>query len=183
MAFSNKTIHNPKTGQTIRFIRSSHDTGGQLLEMESTFRAHSTKPAAHYHPHQVENFTVLTGELTVQVDGQVKTLRAGDRLHVPQNTVHSMWNASATETTVNWQVSPALNTEYFFETAFGLASDGKVGPTGMPPLLQTTLLANYFSAVFRLAKPSRIIQQVVFGLVSPLAYLAGYRPVYKKYLD
>jgi quercetin dioxygenase-like cupin family protein len=183
MAYSNKVIRNPQTGQTLRFIQTSRDTNGQLLQMESTFRARSTKPAAHYHPNQDEDFTVIAGELTVQIGGQIKAFRQGDRLHIPQNTVHSMWNASDEETIVNWQVSPALDTEDFLETAYGLANEGKIGPNGKPALLQAVLLMQHFSRVFRLTSPALPVQKVVFGLLSPLAYIAGYRPTYDKYLN
>jgi quercetin dioxygenase-like cupin family protein len=183
MAYTQKIIRNPKTGQQIRFLRTGRDTNGQLLEMEATFAGNSIEPAAHYHPHQAEDFRVVTGELTVQMDGRTKVLRPGDTLHIPRNTVHAMWNASPGEAIVNWQVRPALTTDHFFETAFGLANDGKVGPNGMPPLLQTALLARHFSAVFRLASPPRPIQRVLFSVLSPVAYLAGYRPMYPKYLD
>ncbi|MBD2700330.1 cupin domain-containing protein [Spirosoma sp. BT702] len=183
MAFANKIIQNPKTGQQLRFIRTSKDTNGEVLEMESTYRSRSIEPAPHYHPNQVEDFRVVAGELTVTINGQTNVLRPGDTLHVPANTIHSMWNASDANTVVNWQVRPALNTEAFFETTFGLASDGKVKENGMPPFLQTVTLARHFSNVFRLAKPPKVIQQVIFGLLSPIARLVGYRPVYQKYLD
>lgn len=183
MTQTHQILRNPKTGQSIRFVSTGRDTAGQLLHMEATYRAHSTEPAAHYHPHQVEDFTVLAGELTVQIHGQTRTLQPGDTLHVPQNTVHSMWNASDTETRLDWQIRPALDTEVFFRTTFGLAADGRTGPDGMPPFLQTVLLARHFSSVFRLAKPPRLVQQLIFGALSPIAYLAGYRPTYGKYLD
>ncbi len=183
MAHTDKTIRNAKTGQQIRFVQTSGTTNGQLLEMEATFRARSAKPVDHYHPNQVEDFTVVAGQLTVQIGGQTRTLQSGDALHVPRNTVHAMWNASDSETIVNWQVRPALYTEFFFETAFGLANEDKSTPEGMPPLLQRALLAQHFSAVFRLANPPRVVQQLVFGILSPLAYLAGYRPTYRKYLS
>ncbi|HEX9957795.1 MAG TPA: cupin domain-containing protein [Fibrella sp.] len=175
MAHSDKIIRNNKTGQQIRFIQTSRDTNGQLLEMEATFRAGSVRPAAHYHPNQVEDFTVVAGQLTVQIDGQTRTLGTGDTLHVSRNTVHAMWNGSENETIVNWQVRPALDTESFFETVFELSNEGKTAPDGMPPLLQRVLLAQHFSAVFRLAKPAPVIQRLVFGVLSPVARLAGYR--------
>lgn len=177
-----RIIHNPQTGQTIRFVRTGNDTHGQRLRMETTFRAHSAEPSAHYHPRQAEDFAVLAGELTVRIDGQTRILRAGDTLHVPPKTVHAMWNDSDAETVVDWQVRPALRTEAFFRTAFGLAGDEKTGPDGRPPLLQTVLLARHFSDVFRLANPPRIVQRVMFSVLSPLAYWAGYRPTYPKYL-
>ncbi|QJW90311.1 cupin domain-containing protein [Spirosoma taeanense] len=183
MAYQNKTIQNRITGQTIRFIHTAQDTGGQLLEMEALFQPQTVEPAPHYHPRQEENFKILSGELTVRIDGQVKTFRPGDELHIPPKTVHSMWNQSSQRTIVNWQVQPALDTEFFLETATGLANDGKVNAAGRPPLLQVALLANRFSDVFRLEKPSRSVQKVLFLLLTPLAYLNGYRPTYKKYLN
>lgn len=168
MAYANKVIRNDQTGQVIRFVRTSRDTNGQLLQMESTFRAQSTKPAAHYHPNQDEDFTVIAGELTVQTGEQTKIFLAGERLHIPRNTVHSMWNTSDVEAVVNWQVSPALDTEEFLETAYGLANEGKVGSNGRQGLLQGALLMQHFSKVFWLTSPSILVQKVVFGLLSPL---------------
>ena len=183
MAYKNKYISNTRTGQSYRFVQTARDTSGKLLEMESTFRPGSPEPAPHYHPHQTEDFTVMAGELTVRMEGQLIRLKAGDTLRVPPNTVHSMWNASATLATVNWQVKPALETEFFFETITGLINEGHVGPNGRPPLLQSTLLANHFSSVFRLAKPSYALQRAFFSIISPIARLVGYRATYDRYLN
>ncbi len=183
MAYKNKTISNPKTRHDIRFLQTAKDTGGKLLEMEATYHDHSKEPAAHYHPCQAEDFTVLSGELTVRIDGQLKVLKQGDTLHIPANKVHSMWNNSDEKTTVNWKVMPAMNTEYLLETANGLASDGKTNDNGMPNILQVALMANKYTDVFRLAKPPFVVQKILFIALTPLAYLAGYKPTYKQYLD
>ncbi|WP_338871957.1 cupin domain-containing protein [Spirosoma sp. SC4-14] len=183
MAFTNKVVRNPITGQDIRFVRTAADTGGKLLEMETIYRPHSAEPTDHYHPYQAEEFTVLQGELTVRIDGQLEKLKPGDTLHIPANTVHAMWNASDQKTVVTWQVRPALDTEYLLETASGLAADGKVTASGMPPLLQTALLVNRFSGVFRVAKPSFVVQKILFTILAPVAYLFGYKSTYGKYLD
>jgi quercetin dioxygenase-like cupin family protein len=183
MAYANKRISNAITGQAIRFIQTAKDTDGKLLEMEATFGAHSTEPAPHFHPHQVEDFQILSGELTVRLFEKQYLFRKGDRLHIPKNTVHSMWNQSKQPTVVNWQVKPAMDTEYFLETATGLANDGKTNASGMPSLFQIALLINRFSNVFRLTKPGPMVQKVVFTLLTPIAYLLGYRPTYRKYLD
>ena len=183
MASTNKRIRNPKTGQEIRFIHTARDTGGELLEMESVYNAHSKEPAAHYHPHQVEDFTVVSGQLTVRIDGRVKILNSGDVLHIPRNKVHSMWNASDEKTIVNWKVRPAMDTEYLLETVNGLAAEGKTNNEGMPGILQVALIANKYAGVFRLSKPPFVIQKILFMLMTPLSYLLGYRSTYQKYLD
>lgn len=180
MALKNQVLHNPIIGQTLRFIQTADDTAGQLLEMEATLRPHSIEPAAHFHPQQDEDFRVLTGELTIVLDGQTRVLRAGDTLHVPRNQVHSMWNGSDAETIVNWQVRPALNTEQFFETVVGLVNAGKTDAKGMPSLLQTALMAKHFANVFRLASPPVAVQDTVFSILTPFARMAGYRPTYER---
>ena len=183
MAFRNKTIASPATGNQVVFINTGNDTNGQLLEMEATYEPYSKEPAVHYHPHQVEDFAVIAGQLTVRLDQELLVLTEGDTLHIPKNTIHSMWNNSDCKTIVNWKVQPALDTEYFLETIYGLANDVKTSAEGKPNLFQIALLANRFHPVFRLAKPPFIIQRVIFLILTPLAYLFGYRSVYKKYLD
>jgi len=142
MAYRNKTIFNPKTLVEIKFLQTANDTNGQLLEMEAGYNAHSNEPAAHYHPYQAEDFTVLSGELTVRIDGQIKVLKQGDTLHIPKTKVHSMWNNSQNKTVVNWKVQPAMNTADLLQTASGLANDGKTNKKRMPNLLQVALMAN-----------------------------------------
>lgn len=183
MAYKNKTITNSKTGQTIKFLQTAQDTGGRLLEMESTFRAHTTEPPLHYHPYQDEKFIIISGQLTVRLNGEIKIFAAGDQFHIPKKMVHAMWNESASPAVVNWQISPALKTEMFFENTFGLANDGRTNEKGMPNILQVSLLVNKYDDFFRLSKPPFLIQKIVFSILAPVAYLAGYRSAYKKYLN
>jgi quercetin dioxygenase-like cupin family protein len=183
MAYQNKVIYNPITKHSIRFIQTTKDTKGELLDMESTYESKSTEPPPHYHPFQQETFVVLEGEMTVRVAGRLKILRPGDRLEVRKNVVHSMWNDSGKKVVMNWKVQPALETEYFLENSMGLAADGKTGPSGLPGILQTTLLGRRFSHVFRLAKPPHAILSMLFMILTPFAYLKGLRPAYLKYQD
>lgn len=183
MAYKNKIIRNPVTGQSIRFLQTSCDTEGQLLEMECTFAPHSLEPLLHYHPKQHEIFTVLEGSLQVRIYGRVKVLMAGDTLEVPANTHHSMWNASCAKTVVNWKVEPALSTEYFLETGMGLAMQGKVNQKGLPSIWQTALLAEKYQNVFRLAKTPYVLQRAVFSMLGPVAKWKGYKAVYEELID
>jgi hypothetical protein len=83
---------------------------------------------------------------------------------------------------------PALNTEEFFETAWGLARDGKVTGLGIPKNpLQLTMLASahqgeaYFTAF---PWPQIAVQKALFGILSPLAppaRLVGYKERYPEY--
>ena len=183
MAYKNKTISNPYSGQSIRFIQTSDDTDGALLEMESNFAPHSKEPVPHFHPKQEEQFTVLAGTINIRLNGRIVHLHKGEALTIAPNTIHSMWNDSNETAVVNWKVMPALSTEYLLETGMGLAADGKVTKNGMPCFLQSVLIAEKYNAVFRLAKPSYKLQKVLFRLVKPLSRLKGYKAVYTKYID
>ncbi|MBC7905110.1 MAG: cupin domain-containing protein [Gemmatimonadaceae bacterium] len=183
MAYKNKTISNPITKQHIRFLKTARDTNGEFLEMEAFYEANSKEPVAHYHPSQKEDFVVQEGQLTVKLDGRLKVLHAGETLHIPAGVVHSMWNSSCCKTIVHWKVTPAMETEYLLETGAGLASDGKTGKNGMPGILQVALTATKFNAVYRVPKPSYVVQRVIFGVLSPLARVLGYRGSYSKHID
>ena len=183
MAYKGKTMLNSRTGIETRFVQTSKDTDGQLLEMETAYPAHSPEPPPHYHPFQEEDFVVLTGEMTVRLDGQLRILRQGDTLHIPKNQVHSMWNHTGNKAVVNWKVRPALDSEYLFETATGLANAGKTNAQGTPDILQSALLMNRFSQVFRLAKPPYPVQRFVFGLLALPGRLFGKSGWYAAYVD
>jgi hypothetical protein len=151
--------------------------------MESTYLSFSKEPPPHYHPNQEEFFEVLSGSISVRIDNEVRILSQGETLHIPVNKTHSMWNHTNDTTVVNWKVKPALETEYFLEIAMGLANDGKTNQDGVPSILQIALLFAKFSEVFRLAKTPYIIQKILFSMISPFAYLLGYKPSYSKYID
>ena len=152
MAYKNKIITNPIVGQQIKFLQTAKDTGGKLLEMDASYRPYSKEPPPHYHPSQEEDFMILKGQMT------------------------------GSTSVINWKIQPALNTEYFLETATGLASD-KRRRRRMRSLLQRSLMANKYSGVFRLSKPPFFIQKILFLLFTPFAWLVGYRASYKQYFD
>ena len=183
MVMKDNEMRNPKTGQDIKFLQTGKDTNGALLEMEATYNSNSKEPASHYHPYQVEDFTVLKGELSVRINGELKILKEGKTLHIDANTVHSMWNHKKGKTVVNWKVRPAMDTENLLRTMTGLAIDGKTNKNGMPNVLQIALVANKYSDVLRLSKPPFAFQKVLFAVLMPFSYLLGYRAVYKKYLS
>ena len=178
-----KSIYNAPAKQRIKFLLTGAETGGELLEMESTYEAHSKEPAAHYHPKQAEDFIVLSGELTVRMDGRLKVFKTGDRLHIPANKVHSMWNNSKRPTVVNWKVRPALHTEYFLETITGVINDGMLRKTRRPSVLKTALTLSSYTHVFRLAGPPFSLQKAAFWLAETYAWLTGYQPVQEEYAD
>jgi quercetin dioxygenase-like cupin family protein len=175
MAKSGEVLENPITGQRIIFRRTSEDTAGELLEVESVYTSPSpSRPPAHYHPAQEEIFRILAGELHAVINGRQRVLKKGETLVVVEGTRHEMW-AEEAGVRVNWQTRPALKTETFFETIFGLASQGKTNEKGTPNILRAAIIARAYSDEFRLAGPPWMVQRLLFAVLAPFGRLLGYR--------
>jgi quercetin dioxygenase-like cupin family protein len=178
MARAGQVLDNPVSGQRIVFRKTAEDTGGELLEVESVYtRASPSRPPAHYHPYQEERFEVLSGRLKVVVEGEERAYGEGEDFVVPPGTSHEMWTEDA-GTRMNWQIWPALKTEAFFETLWGLARAGKTDEKGVPNLLQVAVLFREYAGEFRLARPPWPVQRTLFALLAPLGGLLGYRARY-----
>lgn len=156
----------------LRFTQTTAQTGGAFVEVEATYAPRSPPPPLHLHPRQEERFDVLQGGLVFEVDGARSEVRAGSSIVVPQGSAHRAWNLVDDETKVVWRTQPALSTERFFRTVYGLAMDGKA-KRGRPPLLYSAVIARRFADVFRVVSPPRIVQTCVFGLLAPIAALTG----------
>src|SRR2546430_5415135 len=86
----------------------------EVLEVEAVYGPGGSPPPAHLHPSQDEHFEVLAGQIRARVDGEDRTLSAGDTIDIPLGTKHQMWNASSEEARVLWQTRPAGRTEAWF---------------------------------------------------------------------
>jgi quercetin dioxygenase-like cupin family protein len=171
-------LENSVSGQHLIIRITAQDTGGELLEVESVYtKPTPSRPPVHYHPRQEERFEVLSGRLNVLVDGRERTLGEGEVLTVPPGVPHQMWAAEA-GARVNWQTRPALETEAFFETIWGLVKDGKVNDKGVPNPLRAALIAREYEDVFRLASPPWAIQRLLFGSLALVGRLLGYQAEY-----
>lgn len=136
MARTGDTIDNPVTGERMTWLRTAAEANGESLELELHLRAGAAVSAAHRHLRQIEHFVVLAGSLRVTIDGRQSDLAAGEEATVAPGTPHEWVNSSDSETQVRVTLRPALDTETFFETLFGLARDGKTNRKGIPGLPQ-----------------------------------------------
>jgi mannose-6-phosphate isomerase-like protein (cupin superfamily) len=171
-------LENPVSGQHLIVRKTAQDTGGELLEVEAVYtKPTPSRPPVHHHPRQEERFEVLSGRLNVLVGGRERALGEGEVLTVAPGVPHQMWSAEA-GTRVDWQTRPALKTEAFFETVWGLAKDGKVNDKGVPSLLRAALIAREYEDEFRLASPPWAVQRLLFGSLAPVGRLLGYRAEY-----
>jgi len=171
-------IENPVTGERIVFRKTSRDTGGQAVVIETFVQPDGFVAAAHVHPSQEERFEVLKGSVGFRIGREKLVAGPGQRMTVPAGTPHKFWNAGDTEAHFVCEVRPALQFESLLETMFALAVDGKTNKKGMPNPLRLAVIANAHFDTVRLPFPPAWMQAVGLALGSPLGKLVGYEANY-----
>ena len=174
-------FENPVTGERAVIRIGTEQTDGELLVADLYIRPGGAVMGEHIHPALEERFTVLRGRVGFRLSGRTSTVEPGVTLVAPPGTPHDWWNAGAEEALVRVEVRPGGRFAAFIVNAFGLARDGRVDRRGMPKLLQLALFAREFDDVIQFIRPPRVVQRVLFGTLSPLAQLLGYRGSYPKY--
>jgi mannose-6-phosphate isomerase-like protein (cupin superfamily) len=89
---------------------------GEYVEFEFIFPAGVFAPPPHTHPSQVEEYEVLDGEFQVMVNGEWRTLRAGDSASVPVGANHTFGRPKVPVRVRNFH-RPALGFEDFLARA------------------------------------------------------------------
>jgi quercetin dioxygenase-like cupin family protein len=181
MARAGDVLAHPVTGERIIWRKVSADTQGTLLEGDLFAKPGAFVAAPHVHPNQEERFELLSGSLTLRLDGQERMLRPGDVAVIPRGRPHQWWNSGDEEAHVLGQFRPALRTEIFFETFFGLGQDGKTNRKGLPNPLQLAVLMREYEDEMRLARPSPRMQKMIATPLAAVGRRMGYRAWYPQY--
>jgi quercetin dioxygenase-like cupin family protein len=181
MARPGDVLEHPVTGERVIWRRVAAETQGELLQGDLFARPGGRPAAAHVHPNQEERFEVLAGTLTLRVDGEEGLLSPGDVAVIPAGKSHVWWNAGEDEVHVLGEFRPALRTEVFFETFFGLATDGKTNGKGLPNPVHLAVLMREYGDELHLASPPLMAQKAVFAPLAAVGRLFGYRGWYPRY--
>src|SRR5262245_11913632 len=167
-------LENPVTGEVLVFHRTSEDTGGESVLLETIVRPHGYVAAAHVHPYQTERFEVLAGVLGLRIGDDELLAGPGDVAVVPAGAPHRFWNAGEEETRFLCEVRPALQFESLIETMFTLAAQGKTNRKGMPNPLRLAVIAKAHVDTVRLPFPPTAVQRAGLTVGAPLGKLLGY---------
>src|SRR5262249_15924352 len=168
-------LENPVTGEVISFHRTSEQTDGESVLVETIVRPHGFVASAHIHPHQTERFEVLEGLLGLRVGDKELVAKPGDVAVVAPSTPHRFWNAGDEEARFLCEVRPALQFESLIETMFTLAAEGKTNRKGLPnPLAMAVIARAHFDTV-RLPFPPPVVQRAALAVGAPLGAALGYR--------
>jgi quercetin dioxygenase-like cupin family protein len=178
MIHAGDVIENPVTGERLVFRKTSRETNGEAVVIETIVKPNGFVAAGHLHPYQEERFQVLRGTVGFRVGREEIVAGPGQRLTVPAGTAHKFWNAGEDEAHFVCEVRPALQFEQLIETMFGLAADGKTNRKGMPNPLRLAVIAQAHFDNVHLPFPPAWMQRMGLALGAPLGRLLGYEATY-----
>jgi quercetin dioxygenase-like cupin family protein len=92
-------IATPGPGNTIKCIRSGQNGGPFIFELE--IDPGGKGPPVHRHDEGDEIFEMVSGQLAVRVEGEVKMLGPGDTLTLRPEQFHTFWNPSKNEPSIS----------------------------------------------------------------------------------
>jgi quercetin dioxygenase-like cupin family protein len=182
MAHVGETIEHPLTGERLTFLETAATTGGDFLKISVDMAPGGSLPRPHAHPRAEERFEVATGRIEIKTDGKSRIADAGETVIVPRGVGHVWGNPFDDPATVVVELRPALRVETFFETLFGLASDGKISPrTQLPSFLQTAVLFHEFREDCGAPGFAGTVSRGLCAAFAPVARARGYRSRYPQY--
>jgi quercetin dioxygenase-like cupin family protein len=174
-----RTLRNPRTGETITFLETARDTDGALFRMRYRMAPHAAIADEHCHPYQEMTIKVLSGTLTCTIDGVDTDIVAGTEAVIPAGVNHFQRNDTEHEVHAVEDYRPALQMQEFFEVLIGWANDGKTNEAGLPSPLRLAVMHRAFRKSIRSSSRQR---NAVAWLLAPLGRALGYQKEVEHYI-
>jgi mannose-6-phosphate isomerase-like protein (cupin superfamily) len=172
MAVTGDTLTMPD-GTSFSIIESAADSGGKRIEFEITMAPGAQGPPKHFHPRQDESWNVIEGELSLFVEDGWLTLREGESLSIPPNTVHTLRNRSSGDVRFCDIHEPALNFQEYIEALHHQATAGKMTSRMTPStLIHGAMVLRQHRTTQLSASPAQRMAETVLSVV---ARALGYR--------
>ncbi len=127
-----RRFYNTVQKDAVTFLQTADETNGAstLFDMEA---APGGGNALHYHKTFAEHFTVVSGELGLQIGKEQFNLKPGQEVVVPIMTLHRWYNRAQQTALVRVELRPGhTGFERSIQIAFGLARDGLTNKQGIP---------------------------------------------------
>jgi mannose-6-phosphate isomerase-like protein (cupin superfamily) len=117
MAHTQQILDMTPVGMRFTVLRAAGDTEGKSLDLQWELLpgCNMKDPLVHTHPHAIETYEVLEGEMEFFVKDKWIRARKGDKLTVERGITHAFRNPTNTIVTVYNTHQPALKMENYFE--------------------------------------------------------------------
>ncbi len=141
---------------------------------------HAAGPPEHIHENFEERFTVREGEINILINGEKKTLRAGETISVPPMTPHKPFNETDRIAVIQSdQDTNSLPAEFgYYLSQMYPIMDREVGDLEM--IMQLSAFGNEMDTWLANGPPI-IVQRAMRILMEPTARLLGYKNYYPEH--
>ena len=178
MPYINKPI-TLASGDSIELLETSAMTGGEHVRTRIIFAAGGIRVPPHVHPLQDETLEVVSGELTCVLAGKKQVVNTGSSIKLPRGVGHQHYSEGPQGAVTIQTMTPGLDFDYLLENLFGYGAEGNLkGPSF---LLQLLVFLGKMKSAFAHAHIPLWFQKGVADMVTPIAYLLGYRAVYQRF--
>jgi len=159
-------------GEVLTFFGPA-DSTAPSVEVELRLAPGAAGPEMHMHPQQSETFQVVSGRLTVVVEGDARVAEPGETVTVAPGQRHSFSNGSdSDELVARVTVAPALHFQWFLTESAASAIRGG-GRWKDMSLLEAGYILNQVPDEYRLAGVPALVQRLLFRLLATVAVLTG----------
>ncbi len=164
-------LHNPVTSEWARVLSSNEG----MTRAEVLVPPGGGVPFTHRHVVQTERFDVLSGELTVVLDGVVHSVGAGETATVEPGVAHCWTSTGEEPLYCVLTITPSLRFPDMIAVSWGLCARGRSRPDGSPGISDSLLMAEAFAVELELASPPHWVQRLAVRALAPLVRAAGRR--------
>jgi mannose-6-phosphate isomerase-like protein (cupin superfamily) len=175
MAIKDQVLDMTPLGMRFTVLRSGADTNGRSLDLhwELLPGCNMKDPLVHTHPHAIETYEILDGEMEFFIKDKWIAAKTGDKLTVPTGVVHAFRNPSDKVVKVFNTHQPALAMENYFEDASktidkitrNRKKPFKMGLKGM--IYFSTLMSKYRNEIIAKNPPDIAVR--LLGVIGRLA--------------
>jgi mannose-6-phosphate isomerase-like protein (cupin superfamily) len=174
MATKGQILDMAPIGMKFTVLKSGDDTQGKSLDLhwELQPRCNMKDPLIHVHPHAIETYEVLEGEMEFFMKDKWVAAKKGDKLSVPKGVAHTFRNPTRETVTVYNTHQPALKMENYFEdvcTLLDKLTDNrtkKFRMNLMTMLNMSVLMNNYRDEIIAVRPPDIAIR--ILGSIAKL---------------
>jgi quercetin dioxygenase-like cupin family protein len=176
-------VWNPLSGEKAMIVESAAESGGARIVADFAVEAGGfVSGGERVHDHLAEHVELRAGRVTFVLDGEERTLAAGEQLTVMPGTWHLWWNAGQDEVQVRVRIEPALRFDEAILVVWGLCADGHTNAEGRPSPLFGALLAARYRREIRFRRPPDPVQRLLFPPLAALARRRGLERTVDRYL-
>ena len=139
-------------------------------------------PPEHFHEAFEEKFTVKSGTLSILVNGEKRTLHAGETISIPPMTKHKPFNETAEAVIVESEDPRTLPLEfgYLLSQLYGFMDVYPTGP-GVPQIMMQLSVYGSDADSWIADGPPLPVQKAMRFVMAPTARLLGYRNFYPQF--